>query len=109
MHPSCYFRTDNIEVMGPFRVTGPVLKFCAVECEIASAGHARLYEIETMFNLTMRGTRRGTRPTLKIRRMRLIHDIDSARRRAQRIAFTQARRDRFIGPLTIHQANGHPF
>ena len=106
MHPMCYFRTDNIQVMGPFPASEWATKQLSIETEIDTARHARLDEICEHLGIR---DHRGPRYPLKIRRIRLHHHMAAVRRRAQEGAFVTARRAAFIGPLTIAQQNGHPF
>ena len=106
MHPICYFRTDNISVNGPFPISSRTqfeLDLCA---EAQNASHARIDEIN---ELLYRLPTRGKRSLLKYRRESFIHNANSIRRRAQKNAFIIAKREAFIGPLTISQKNGHPF
>ena len=106
MHPMCYFRIDNIQVMGPFPAGEWATRQLAFEPEIATAGHARLDEINERLGIRYH---RGPRHTLKVRRAQLGHHMEYLRRRVQMGAFLTARRAAFIGPLTIAQQNGHPF
>lgn len=105
MHPICYFRTDNIHVMGPFPAPDFTLRQLAAAARIDSAGHDELDDIAA----ALRVRDSGRRYNLKIRRARLHHAVAAIRRRAQEHGFNRAKRAAFIGPLTIAQKNGHPF
>lgn len=105
MHPICYFRTDNIDVTGPFPAPRWINSYLDAEKRVDTAKHAELDEIEA----NLRILTSGKRLKLKDRRSRLHHDVKAAFRRAQEQGFSEAKRAAFIGPLTISQQNGHPF
>ena len=107
MHPQCYFRTENIPVMGPFQSSPWADKRLALEPEIATARHARLDEIEKEISLRRQRTKK--REKLATRRKILSRDMQAIREKVQRIGFQNARRAAFIGPLTPPMENGHPF
>jgi len=111
MHPSCYFRTDNINATGPF-LPGPhaLRAMDAVAGLDACRTHAQIDSIEEAVVRNSAAVRiRGGKGTLACRKLRLRQIVDQVLRRSQEGGFASARRDAFIGPLTIQMQNGHPF
>jgi len=106
MHPICYFRTDNIQVMGPFPAPSYLRRYLEVADRINTAKHAELDELEIIF---YRRKFTGRRQTIQARRNGLRETIYSQCWIAQKRGFDDARRAAFIGPLTVSQQNGHPF
>jgi hypothetical protein len=106
MHPLCYYRIDNIDVEPQ-----PPSKW-EIECQdliarVPAMRHAELDEVEDqVFRLRHRTKRRDV---LVQRRATLISMLHNRIRRLQIGAMNEARRARFIGPLTIQMRNGHPF
>ena len=105
MHQMCYYRIDNIEVE-PQPPTQWELRYQDILATVARASHAELDQIMTEhFRITLRGRRQ----VLVQRRATVASMLQHRIRNAQVGAVNAARRAKFIGPLTIQMANGHPF
>ena len=105
MHPMCYYRIDNIEV-DPQPATKLEIQDRELIARVAVARHAELDEIVAKYlNIRLR----GRREVLVQRRASLTYMLNGRIRQAQQSAINQARRAKFIGPLTIQMQNGHPF
>jgi len=105
MHQMCYYRIDNIEVEPQ-----PVTRW-EIQCRnlldiVPRASHAQLDEIMTEYFHIRVG---GRREVLAQRRATVTSMLEHRIRNAQQAAINAARRAKFIGPLTIQMANGHPF
>jgi len=106
MHPLCYYRIDNIEVE-PQPPTKWELECHDLIARVPALRHAELDEIEDrIFRLRHRTK---SRDVLVVRRAQLIQMLQHRIRRLQNGAMNEARRAKFIGPLTIQMRNGHPF
>lgn len=106
MHPMCYYRIDNIDVE-PQPPTSWEIRYREIIARVPAMRHAELDEIEDKyFHLRHRVKRRDP---LVQRRASLIHFLQARIRSVQLGAIAEARRAKFIGPLTIQMQNGHPF
>lgn len=106
MHPLCYYRIDNIDV-DPQPPTRWEIEAREILARVPTMRHAEIDEIEDRhFRLRYRSKRREP---LVQRRASLVHYLQARIRNAQLGAMNEARRAKFIGPLTIQMRNGHPF
>ena len=105
MHPMCYYRIDNIEVE-PQPATRWELQYREILATVPTASHAVLDQIMTEHFRIRLG---GRREVLVQRRATVTSMLEHRIRSAQQSAINAARRQRFVGPLTIQMANGHPF
>lgn len=104
MHPICYFRIDNIEVDQP-AVSDREIMLRDLIPTVETARHAQLDAIEK--RLYMRFGTKGKK--LKFRRATLARYIECQIQNDRKSRLIHAKRDAFIGPLTIAMQNGHPF
>ena len=105
MHQMCYYRIDNIEVE-PQPPTQWELRYQEILATVPTASHAELDQIMVEHNRVRLG---GRREVLVQRRATVTSMLQHRIRNAQLGAVNAARRERFIGPLTIQMQNGHPF
>lgn len=105
MHPLCYYRIDNIEVE-PQPPTKWEIETRATLATVPSASHAALDQILLQY---YRVKLTGRREVLVQRRATVTNLLLARIRNLQRNEENRVRRERFIGPLTIQMANGHPF
>lgn len=105
MHPLCYVNISNIEADQP-PPSAYMQKLEELILQVPTASHARIDEIwAEVFNVRFR----GRRDVLVQRRADLVHSLRRRIDSQARALHYQARKDKFIGPLTIQQRNGHPF
>ena len=105
MHQMCYYRIDNIDVE-PQPPTKWEIEARSILATVTKASHAQLDQIMLQHFRVRLG---GRREILVQRRATAVSLLEGRIYNLRRNAENQARRERFIGPLTIQMANGHPF
>ena len=106
MHSLCYVNISNIEVPQP-APSKYMLELERLIEEVPTASHARLDEIwASVYNIHPRVKRRDP---LVQRRAHLVTTLRGRIASQARGQMYYARMEKFIGPLTIQQRNGHPF
>jgi hypothetical protein len=105
MHQMCYYRIDNIEVE-PQLATRWEIEARTILGTVARASHAELDQIMLQHFRIRLG---GRREVLVQRRATTVSLLEGRIYNLRRNEENRVRRERFIGPLTIQMANGHPF
>lgn len=110
MHALCYFRTDNIDITGPFPLPEYHSNIVEYLSELEQVKrHSQIDELEKKILRNSRIHTAGHKMTIRDRKIRIANKAASILRDVQDQAFRRAKREAFIGPLTIQMENGHPF
>ena len=106
MHQMCYYRIDNIDVE-PQPATRWEIHAREILLRVPAMRHAELdATMAGHFNVRFANKRRDV---LAVRRGHRTQMLQARIRHAPQGPINDIRRERFIGPLTIQMANGHPF